>query len=226
MEKLRDSLATIGYILFFGFTIFGFWHVSKKHSAHEMNVCEWAFPVATYHGLEFFWHDDFAGVDWKGRNERDFKMITYFYIRYKGDSAKYQLTKDIEEFSNDINKYPADKLNYLKSGAKEYILMTSQLEIDITKYCQNYFQGDTSAFIYSDLTNTHLLNLKKSYYFDEEISSFGLNKTLHDRLRTSNDAPFTNDEKETFMKRMEANYDDGLFYYKKAYKDIFKVEYK
>lgn len=228
MEKIKNFLIPVCWILGIGLTILGYWHVNKKHSDRELSICEWMFPVATYHGLEYFWHDDFAGVDWNARNQRDMKMISYFLLRYKSDSAKYQLTKDMDEFSTDITKYPKEQILYLKEGTKAYVNLSILMIKDIKRYSVNYFKGDTSAFIYSDSTNNIIIKLKKEYYFSEDISVsvYDLNRTLHERLRSSNNSEITKEEIDNFFKRMDSNYENSIYSLKQAYKDIFKEDFK
>lgn len=221
MEKLKGFAITLKYILFIGLTIFGFWHVIKKHS-DRLNICMWIFPVATYHGLEFFWHNDFAGVNWKERNQRDMKMVSYFFLRFKSDSAKYQLLKEVDEFSKDIKNYPIEQLEYLKNGGKEYIIYNEHSYTDLKQYCKNYFQGDTSEFVYSQLTNKSLLKLKNVYYSEEDTPVKDVNEMLHFRLRQSNESSMGGEE---FLQMVKNFHDNNIYAFKSAYKDIFKENY-
>lgn len=220
MEKLKSYLKASPYIIFLGLTIFGYWHVNKKHSDRTINLCEWIFPIASYYGLEYFWHDDFAGVDWNERHERDMKMISYFFTRYEKDSAKFQLTKDIQDFSNEIKSYPPEELIYLKSGAKELMLMTTHLTYDMINFSENYLKGETSDFIFSDLTNDHLTKLKTKYhiYTGDEMNTSKLNIQMQNSLRKMN--PTSEN-----LEILKENFESYLSDYKNAYKDIFKEEY-
>ena len=224
LSKLSEILTIFFYILIFSLLINGCFHSFKKHKDDPSWLQE--SPLAIYRGIEYFWHDDFAGVDWKERNQRDMKMVSYFFLKYLADSAKYKLLKEVDEFSNDIVKYPPKQLAYLKTGAKEYILMDLQISSDVKKYCVNYFKGDTSAFMYSEESNNYLTHLKKKFYFEEDMSSFELNKTLHNRLRIPEGEQKDRIEVEHYLELLDNNYSATINNYKIAYKDIFKEAYK
>lgn len=223
LSKLSGLFTVLIYVLLISLMINGCLHSTIKHKDDPYWLQE--SPLVIYRGAEYFWHDDFAGVDWKERNQRDMKMISYLFLRYNKDSGHYQLLKEVEEFSNDVTKYPPKKLTYLKSGAKEYILYMSQLSTDVKNYCTNYFKGDTSAFMYSELANTHFQNLKNNYYYEEESGIYELNKDLHDKLYTPDGVQLSKTEIDHYESIIKDSYESMLFYYKSAYKDIFKEEY-
>ncbi len=222
MDKIKIYLSSVPYIIIIGLTIFGYWHVAKKHSANELNISMWIFPIATYHGLEFFWHNDFADVDWKDQNQRDMKMLGYFFLRYENDSARYNLSKEIKEFSIDINKYPKAQLDYLKNGAKSYIFFMRHMSSDIENYSLNYFHGDTLQFVFSDSTKNIIKLLKTKYYLDESLSENDMDKTLHERLRFPNNMTPSQIQIDNYVQTLRKNHEDGDYSFRQVYKEIFK----
>lgn len=110
----------------------------KKH--HEGGLAWWLPPWGFYRGIEQFWHNDYAGTNWKEKINSDTKVV--FYLIYSGvqkdrDELKYQ--KDVEQFRVNINNYPKGKIVILKRNASTYIAFLSSLDEDFI----NMISGDT-----------------------------------------------------------------------------------
>lgn len=99
----------------------GLYHSYTKHN--DVVLAFFIPPVAVYRSVEFFWHDDFKGVNWDKRLPNDIKACLYFLAEYAHEEANIvQLNKDLEEFSSIINKYPEDKRDYIKSTIDDYFI--------------------------------------------------------------------------------------------------------
>ena len=120
---MKETLGTILVILIWvsGFADYGLgvFHSFDKHGVIDGYVGTALFPWAMYRGIEFWWHDDYAGVNWDQRLKTDMKSCVYFFEESNKDANnKYQLNEDLEKFSTKIRSYPKDKKQYLKNGCK------------------------------------------------------------------------------------------------------------
>lgn len=153
-SKLKNSFGTIvGTILVGLFYVFcayaefgGIYHAWKKHN--DAVLALFIPPLAWYRAGEAFWHNDFAGVNWEIKLKEDAKACIYFLKASSEQSTNpHEFNKGIEMFSKEINIYPKDKLEILKTLSKLFSEFYSTIYEDFGRAAKNYFsleQGEVS----------------------------------------------------------------------------------
>lgn len=170
MSKIVENLLTgVLYIALTWGEIGGIYHSVTKHSTGDVILTFAIPPLAWYRSLEFFWHDDFAGVDWNKRIKNDIKICIYFLSNMGSDEANlYKLSDDIEKFSKIIEEYPEKKKAYLKNASKIYINYQASVMNDFQQAFDGYLATGWLNFKTSQRTLDYEKTLKK-IGLEEEI---------------------------------------------------------
>lgn len=128
------------YILVIGSWINGCIHSYSKHN----NDPDWLqnSPLVIYRGIEYFWHDDYADVNWEERIKNDAGTIFTFLNLSNENSDIDNVKMQIENFSKKIKKYPPEKLNLLKVAAKQYIRFNKTLSNEMYNYIGLILNGE------------------------------------------------------------------------------------
>src|SRR5436189_4904770 len=107
-EKLGEIGGSIFWLAIIGLYISGGIHSAKKHD--EGSVSWWLPPWGVYRGIEQFWHNDYAGVDWNEKLHSDTKVIFYLiYTSTQKNRDELKLQNDLNQFRQQIKNYPKDK---------------------------------------------------------------------------------------------------------------------
>jgi hypothetical protein len=160
---MKTTLGVIGYviiwILFFGLLVNGCVHSCNKHKNDPVWLQET--PAVIYRGVEYFWHDDFAGVNWTERIKDDVgtavQLITASQQTYQINETK----SEIEKFANKMKTYPVDKKLEIQDGVKKFILFSEYLGRDFYGYVVN-FKRDSTFELAND--TQRLYDSLDSYY--------------------------------------------------------------
>jgi hypothetical protein len=132
------------WVIIIGLWINGCMHSQKKHN----NDPTWLqiTPAAIYRGIEYYWHDDFKGVDWKLRIENDAEtlcsLLELSTEKYSIDETKMQ----IENFSKKINSYPKDKIDTLNKASKMFIRYYKASTADLLNVLDSILVGNEVGF--------------------------------------------------------------------------------
>jgi len=144
---------------------YGIYHSFKKHSLTEGIISVFVPPFAWYRSIEFFWHDDFANVNWDIKLSDDINTCVYFLNEYISPDANiYSLNTDIDNFSKQIMSYPKDKRLVLKHAVETYIKYVPSAFDDFLNSVKKI--TDTDGFI--------LEYSKKTSELEQELIEFGL----------------------------------------------------
>ena len=102
--------------------VLGVYHAFSKHSPLRGAASIVFFPIAWYHAAEYFWHDDFAGVDWDERLSSDYETTIYFLNQpYQTEMDTFRVNQDLEEFSTILQDYPAEHRASLETAIRSHI---------------------------------------------------------------------------------------------------------
>lgn len=165
-DILKPILGGLGGIIIIGLYILGMYHSCSKHDEPDMLRYS---PFSLYRGIEFFWHNDFAGVNWDERLKENGKASVFFlYTSLKESTNPHELNKNIEVFSKDIKNYPKDKLDLLKTVSKTYIGYEKTFGEDLLNAVKYHINYSENIFSYSgkilELDNKLKQLLPKEYY--------------------------------------------------------------
>lgn len=118
----------VGFFLFFALMINGCVHSCKKHKDDPTWLQDT--PAVIYRGIEYFWHDDFEGVNWDSRLKNDVEEI-YYYLAVSTPGISDSLNMEIEKLSTKISKYPSSKIGYLKTATHTFINYVTGMRKDV-----------------------------------------------------------------------------------------------
>ncbi len=171
-EKIGTGLTYLLYILLSAAYVLGLFHSFKKHGAGDGFLGTVLFPYAMYRGVESFWHNDFAKVDWNKRLQADMKNCVYFIDQSVNPGADvYQFNKDIEEFSSRIRKYPQLKKNFLMDGCRKYIGFSRGIIEDMKISSVSYFKTGSFEFTKSKPVLDIEDELRRTFKIQDEINN-------------------------------------------------------
>jgi hypothetical protein len=222
-EKSISYLIVLIYFAVVASYFTGIVHTFKKHNKIEALVSIGAFPWAIYRGIEYWWHDDFADVNWKERISSDaLQGIALIQTCAQQDANTYQLAKDLNEFASRVNKYPADRLKELKEKLKHYISYEISVSTDILNAVKGAESGGSWRVVFSEQTHSFEKQL-----FDDglgfQIESLKGNRDqVMNFLNGSNFKKLTREEWLKFVKEMEIVLQFQKSEYKRAMRIIFK----
>lgn len=163
--KLLETLQILFWVAFLGLIINGCFHSFKKHKDDPAWLQE--SPLVIYRGAEYFWHDDFAGVEWNKRIADDiataFELITYSTESKNIDENKMQM----EAFAKKIADYPSDKSDRVKKGLVIFLKFNVTYANDDLDFIKKYLEDSRAEFKYSDITNQYYDTLTRIYNLAE-----------------------------------------------------------
>lgn len=180
----------VGTLLVAALTINGCVHSCQKHKDDPSWLQDT--PAVMYRGVEFFWHDDFAGVNWTDRIKDDVetatKLIDYSNTKESIDDIKMQT----ESFSNKISKYPIDKKRQIEQGVRLYINWYRNVKIDMENYTEQAMKGDVNKFAFSKNTDIigdslssiyNLVEINHSRHYLDSVINNSLYKESNDSAK-------------------------------------------
>jgi len=173
MNKFKDflgaTLTVLMYVFFIYGEIFGIVHSVRKHSTGDIIASIAIPPWAWWRSVEMWWHNDYAKVDWDKRLTNDMQNCVYFMNQgISTEVNKYELNNNIEEFSNQIKKYPKDKLLFLKNGTKNYIEYANSTSNDFLNSLNKYAETGSFDWIQSE----------KSIQLEKTLADFKLGEDI------------------------------------------------
>jgi hypothetical protein len=224
MKEIMSSILTVLlYISLFADYGLGVVHSFKKHGVADGIIGTALFPWAMYRGIEFWWHDDYANVNWDKRLTNDVQTCIYFISSSNDENAdKYQINENLEKFSDKIKNYPEDKKRFLHDATKNYILFSNSITKDIFNSLSKYkTTGD-----YNLIESSETLKLERelsNFKLKEEIDLYKkgfeeLNKKMKSNL--SNDTTLIDFDR---IKEMETSMNYKVEIQQKEFRRIFKT---
>jgi hypothetical protein len=192
----------------------GIWHSFSKHGG-EYGATIWMPPWTVYRGAEYFWHDDFSGVNWEKRLRSD-KEVIVGYLAPDGEKG-YEVNREKEKFVNEITKYPPDKLNELKKTAKIYIAYSKSVYDDLDIWALSVDSANNSYPPFKLSTRT--IAFADSLENNCGVDSKSTNEIL---VNTFNEAPQRVYSNRGTLKTFAASMMDK---YKQQYKELFNENY-
>ncbi|MEP3836002.1 MAG: hypothetical protein ABJM36_00040 [Algibacter sp.] len=190
MSRKEGILSNIVGFLFYGIfiygEIFGIYHTFKSHSKLDGLISIVIPPYAWYYSAEMWWHDDFEEVDWEKKLKSDMEISIYLLSQAHNDQIdRFELNDKLEKFSSKINKYPEEKLDFLKNGSRIYIKYSISLENEVIEGMTNFYENGKYDFKKS--RETKILEQKlRSYNIDSKIEIIKeQNEQSHKQLSTS-----------------------------------------
>lgn len=161
------------YVIVISAWVNGCFHSFKKHKDDP----EWLqrSPLVVYRGVEYFWHDDFAGVDWEQRIKSDASTVLNL-IDLSAETQNIDDTKmQIEKFSQKIGAYPKDKKERLKIAGSRYIKYVEYMTDDMSSYIDSVMVG---ADLKPEKWDKHPQYFEDSLNKDFDIPDIGTKKIL------------------------------------------------
>ena len=141
IKKILNNSAGLIPIIPVALYFLGLWHSHKKHKEDSDNIF-WM----VYRGAEMFWHDDYAGVNWRDKVNDDagtaIQLITSTNSLYKIDEVK----KQSDEFAEKISKYPNDKKDEIQKIVKDYLSFIKMVTSDFTSFINNFDANEDFHF--------------------------------------------------------------------------------
>jgi hypothetical protein len=168
---LGGVLIALLYIVGIGLFLSGLVHSFKKHGAADGCVGVAFFPWALYRGIELYWHDDYADVDWEKRLETDTRSCIYFLQRSAAlEGNQYEIGEDLEKFRKKIKKYPSEKFQNLKTTSRGFANLINSINMDILTALDNAVLSGYFKIELSEKTNRLEKSLSNKY-LQEDIES-------------------------------------------------------
>lgn len=202
----------IGLFLLIGLIINGCVHSCKKHKDDP----EWLqnTPIAVYRGVEFFWHDDFAGVDWKERVSEDINTSIRLFT---GVTQTYDLVntkQQIEDFSKQLLKYPTVRRKEIAHAVRMFLQFGDLWTKDVIAHLEG--SDSNSSFEFSPKAKRAYDSLM-NYYYIAEMKDF---QTAADSL--INDMIENPENKQIYITRLKGHDATDIRQYEKYFYKIFK----
>jgi len=233
-KKIKNIIAggigcIVMLIFFFYFQIFGVIHAFEGHGASGGVIALFIPPVAWYRAVEYWWHDDFAGVDWDKRLEYDGQacigLIGASCDNQKGEAVEYvgKIGQAVDEFSKQISKYPNDKKEYLKKLSTDYILYIESLYSDLIDVIKTPSIGMRK----SQITLKYEDKLKEYPFVKDQIEL--VDKLIYDKLKEvpkENWETMTPEEHKKTIEAIEIAFRSIKNKMRSTYKNIFNEELK
>lgn len=222
-ETFFDTIKVVVFLVVLVWLQFGgIYHSATKHSSSDLVLTILIPPYSWYRSIEFFWHDDFAGIDWDKRLENDFKVAV---------EISKNTCNDINHLSTNNNKI------YLHKRIKSYpSLQKSKIELAVLSYMKYNFQVfqvmqkimNTSGAQASEWVETEYMKTQRSV-FNKYFT-----KTEWKILHNAHEQSFNkfiqiwptlgNKEKEHAFSKMKDLSNLNKERYQSLYKDLFDKE--
>lgn len=209
MKKVWEFLgSTLGFLFSAGIIylwIAGSLHAQRKH---DEGYLPWAvFPWGMYRGAEQFWHNDYANVDWDKRLAND--LNSCIYLLTDGSSRngdKVSVNEGIEDMSNKISHYPADKKTFLMNGCRTFIKYALSDTKELLEAGKRYYSTGEYKIIWSDSTLKYKNELVTVYKQGDIISTLdSMLKVQQSQMKSTpiTDTTEVNRMTENFRKQTE-----------------------
>jgi|FLOH01.1.fsa_nt_gi hypothetical protein len=217
MNKLFENTLTtiIGLALIWG-EFGGLFHSYKKHSTSDVFLSFFIPPVSWYRSVEFFWHDDYANVDWDEKINNDIGICIYFFNGYIGENPDiFTLNTQIEAFGQKISDYPDDKYELLKQASKVYM-----------EYLPIFFDDFINSLRESSKIGIFKFNTsKEAIRLEKELIRLGYTDIdqYKDSMLMLTDIEGLNDEE---IQKMKETFEIIQLHYDKIFSNTYKSLFK
>ncbi|MFH2108155.1 MAG: hypothetical protein ABII93_05740 [Chrysiogenia bacterium] len=218
-DIIKPIFSFLGGTILIGLFILGEYHSCTKHK-DDSDLITYS-PLVLYRGVEFFWHNDFAGVNWDEKLKDDGRYCIYLFHGSIDESVNPQeLSKNSETFKKNINKYPKDKLDVLKSFSRLYFKYQLAMFSNIVAAFQTYLSfGEANLSHSGDMQIIE--NKLRGYLHEEDIMKMNVETnsgfTKFNEMFPQLDA-LSETEKNERLKNMVA----GIVYVQSKYSAEFK----
>lgn len=139
------------YTLFVLLFINGCLHSFRKHP-EDPNWLQYS-PLAIYRGVEYFWHDDFAGVNWDKRLSSDVYVAMELMMKIQNTTEVETLSSEFEKFSNKISDYPGEKKEYIKNAIVNFVNYSLAVSEDMVSFIEEIKGGKSVNYSEWDITS-------------------------------------------------------------------------
>ncbi len=223
MRRIISSILTILlYVSLFADYGLGVVHSFKKHGVVDGIIATTLFPWALYRGIEFWWHDDYADVNWDKRLTNDVQTCIYFISSANDDNVdKYQINENIEKFSDKIKDYPKEYKQFLRDATKKYILYSNSISIDLLYSLKEY----TNTGTYDLKKSKETINLETELYNYKLKDDIDMLKEVIEEINQDMKNNLSNDSTGEYIDKiilMEESMNYQIEIQQKEYKRIFK----
>lgn len=223
MSNFKDDfLGGIGIFIVIALTLLffiGSYHAFDKHKDGSLTI--YVFPWGWYRGVEFFWHNDFAGVDWDKKLKNDTKSCIYFIDKAGNNDVNVnKLNSEMEEFSKLISKYPNEKKDYLKLASESYYKYALSLTQDMFEYIK---RSEYDKDIVASSKTIELENELSKYLQKEDIELYSKGKNEYFLIikKFFENQKFESFDNNIFDLLLKKSYNE----FKHTYKNLFNEEY-
>lgn len=230
-EKLQEWGTIVVWVIIGSLWIGGCIHSCKKHKDDPVWLQQ--SPLAAYRGVEYFWHDDFADVNWNKRLANDLRTCVYFVNEGTAKEGNiYQVNEGIEEFSKKISEYPKDKKDYLKTGLMDYFKFNMFSSADLINSMDTYYETGILNLHNSQNTINYKDRLIQKYELGDIVGTSDsiINLMIDKANKDAKENHLNDDEiekaKYNFKYQMEAANSKLKAKFKSIYKNIFNEEIK
>ncbi|MBL7743300.1 MAG: hypothetical protein JNN00_07445 [Chitinophagaceae bacterium] len=151
----------------------GLVHSFKKHSTKDFVISIVLFPWGIFRGIEMFWHEnknEVAVVNWGKRLKTDVYVLYRLMTATPNVSEENEMTEAFEKFSEKIQSYPIEKINYLKEAAKRYSRFLESASADMEQYFTRLSTGNDTT--HSGIWSIHSSPIRDSIITLYDIEEF------------------------------------------------------
>lgn len=169
IQQLKRFSEPVYTVILFIAVLIGIAHSKKNHGGWDTVAAVVIPPFAIYRAVETMWHKSEPPINWDKKLENDISILVYFCSQATDvNSNKYQLTKDIQNFKEDLGKYPEEQKEELKKMASILLNYLNSTTGDIGKHTLEMMDGATTV---EDSNKTKLLK--------HDLNRMGLQKIVH-----------------------------------------------
>lgn len=174
-SKLSTVFTFIFCILFLGLLVNGCFHSSTKHKDDPFWIQQ--SPLAIYRGVEYFWHDDYAGVNWKEKIDDDAETAIELIMSSNSGQNIDETKTQMRNLSEKISKYPKDKRQEIEKIVRRYLSFIFKITDDFTSYVNNFpidstfrMSSSTQKIIDSLKSENHITGLETMKQIFDSLS--------------------------------------------------------
>ena len=216
---LNDLAAFFFMVAFCWIQFGGIYHSATKHSSVDLILALTVPPFAWYRSIEFFWHDDFAHINWDQRVKGDIKAIVEIVNNEIESKNMLDNANNKEFLHNRIKTYPAiqkDRIEQAVIGFMNYHLQFAKEMCSIAKM--------TAKENYSVWTESNEMKKQRSlfaaYYTDSEMQM--VQETLEKEVKKFQKALKEEQISTEKIQEIEKNFGDLERVHKEKYQECFK----
>lgn len=234
-KYIKKTMVALGSIILVP-TIFylefgGIYHAFKKHGNTDGWIAVCVPPYTFYRALEWFWHDDYAGIDWNKQINYDLDAtfgVFEAYIDKDNLKIKSELGEMVNDLSQRFSSYKPDKLLIIKNTTRAYMLYGLSVAKDSEKYIEELLQGAQIKFSFGPRT----LQLEKDFVQVSKQEAY-ITRSKEFILDTMNQFEataklgFTEEQTKNTREALKSQYAETRYRTDKArtlYKDLFNEE--